>query len=155
MGLFLFGTAGLVGVLVGGRWLDRAPRGSAFVILGLVAVGVLGVALAYPSLGLVLAAGALWNGAWGPIPSLFQVSAVRARATSPEMAGAWINAMSNVGIALGAVVGGLALEAAGIRASAWLGVALLVVALAIVAVAPRAFPGRAAATPDGRSAAHA
>lgn len=148
MGLFLFGGAGLVGVLVGGPWLDRSPRGSALVILGLVTAGVLAVALTYPSLGLVLVAGALWNGAWGPVPSLFQVAAVRARATSPEMAGAWINAMSNVGIALGAVLGGLALESAGIQASAWFAVALLIAAIAIVVTARRAFPGTAASVTE-------
>lgn len=144
LGLLVFGVAGLVGVLVGGPWLDRSPRGSALVILGLVAVGVLGVAVGYPSLGWVVAAGILWNGAWGPVPSLYQVAAVRTRATSPELAGAWINATSNVGIALGAILGGRALESAGIEASAWVALALLIGAAGIVAAARRSFPDRAA-----------
>lgn len=150
LGLFVFGAAGLIGVLVGGPWLDRSPRGSVLVILGLVAVGILAVALTYPVLGLVIVAGVIWNGAWGPVPSLYQVAAVRTRATSPEMAGAWINASSNVGIALGALLGGRALEAAGIQASAWVALALVVVAVLIVAVGRRAFPGRPApASPAG------
>ena len=142
LGLLVFGAAGLAGVLVGGPWLDRSPRGSALVILGLVAAGVLVVAVGYPSLGWVVVAGVVWNGAWGPVPSLYQVAAVRTRATSPELAGAWINATSNIGIAGGALLGGRALEAAGIEASAWVALTLLVVATGIVAGARRAFPGK-------------
>lgn len=132
--LLVLGAAGLVGVLVGGPWLDRSPRRSGLVVLGLVVAGVAGVAVGYPHLVWVVAAGALWIGAWGPVPSLYQAAAVRAGAGSPELAGAWINATANVGIVLGAVLGGQALEAGGILAAAALALGLLLVATAVLAV---------------------
>jgi predicted MFS family arabinose efflux permease len=79
-------------------------------------------------LALVIVAGAVWNGAFGAVPSLYQTAAVRTRATSPELAGAWINASSNAGVAVGAALGGVVLGGAGIRAVAWLAAALVVLA---------------------------
>ncbi|MCV2395401.1 hypothetical protein OEB99_13880 [Actinotalea sp. M2MS4P-6] len=112
---------------------------NALVILGLVAAGILAVAVGHPHLAWVVAAGVVWNGAWGPVPSLYQAAAVRTRAASPELAGAWINATSNIGIATGAVLGGRALDAAGIPAVAWLALVLIAVSIVILAVARGAF----------------
>lgn len=138
--LLVFGVAGLIGVLAAGPRLDRHPRASAFVILPLVAVGIAGAGAGFPVLALVIVAGAVWNGAFGPMPSLYQAAAVRARATSPEVAGAWINSTCNIGIAAGAALGGLVLREAGVREVAWLSVALVAGAIAIAALARRAFP---------------
>ena len=71
-----------------------------------MAVGASGVALAYPHLGAVVAAGMIWLAAFGPAASLYQSASVRTAASSPETAGAWINASSNAGIAGGAALGG-------------------------------------------------
>ena len=37
-------------------------------------------------------AAAVWNGAFGGVPSIYQACAVRTHAVSPELAGAWVNA---------------------------------------------------------------
>jgi predicted MFS family arabinose efflux permease len=138
--LLLFGVVGLIGVWSVGPRLDRHLRGSALVILAILAAGIAGSGAAYPMLALVIVAGAVWNGAFGAVPSLFQTAAVRAQAMSPELAGAWINASSNVGIAVGAALGGVVLERAGLREVTGLAAALVVIAIVIVLLARRAFP---------------
>jgi predicted MFS family arabinose efflux permease len=91
------------------------------------------VGASIPSLALVIVACVVWNGAFGPANSLFQSAAVRADATSPELAGAWINATANFGIAAGAALGGVVLDAFDARALAWAGAIPLALALALFA----------------------
>jgi predicted MFS family arabinose efflux permease len=137
--LLVLGVFGLIGVWSAGRRLDRHLRGSALVVLTMVAAGIAAAGAAFPVLALVIVAGAVWNGAFAAVPSISQTAAVRTRATSPELAGAWINASSNAGIAAGAALGGGVLASAGIRDVAWLAAALVVVAIATVLLARRAF----------------
>jgi predicted MFS family arabinose efflux permease len=137
--LLVLGVFGLIGVWSAGRRLDRHLRGSALVVLTMVAAGIAAAGAAFPVLALVIVAGAVWNGAFAAVPSISQTAAVRTRATSPELAGAWINASSNAGIAAGAALGGVVLASAGIRDVAWLAAALVVVAIATVLLARRAF----------------
>ena len=138
--LLVFGVVGLLGVWLASGQLDRRPRFSAVVILSIMGVAVAGVGVAFPVLALVIVAGAVWNGAFGPVPSLYQAAAVRTKATSPDIAGAWVVATSNIGIALGAAVGGLALENLGMRGVAWVATAFIALAILGVVVARRAFP---------------
>lgn len=72
--------------------------------------------------------------------SLYQAATVRTRATSPDVAGAWVNSTCNVGIAAGAAVGGAILDRAGLDLVAWTAAGLVVAALVIVVRARRAFP---------------
>lgn len=140
--LFAFGVAGLLGIGIAARHLDLRPRRSALVIIGAIGAGLAGVAVGVPSMVLVLLAGVVWCGAFGPAPSLFQSAAVRARAVSPEIAGAWVNSTANAGIAGGALIGGLVLDASGISQVAWTGAALLGLTLLAVLAWRRAFPTR-------------
>jgi predicted MFS family arabinose efflux permease len=140
--LLVFGAVGLVGVWIAGPRLDRHFRRTALVVLALLAVAILGAGAAFPVLVAVVVAGAVWNGAFGPVASVFQTAAVRTDAVSADLAGALINATSNVGIGAGAAIGGLVLEAAGIRAVAWTAAAVVVLAGAVVLVARDAFPHR-------------
>jgi predicted MFS family arabinose efflux permease len=137
--LLLFGIFGLIGVWFSGPRLDRHLRGSALVILAILGTGIAAAGAVYPVLALVIVAGAVWNGAFGAVPSLYQTAAVRAQAMSPELAGAWINASSNVGIAVGAALGGVVLARAGLREVAWLAAALVIIAIVVILVARRAF----------------
>jgi predicted MFS family arabinose efflux permease len=138
--LLVFGVCGLIGILVAGPRFDRHPRRVAVAILAVVGAGIAGAGAGFPVLAAVIVAAAIWNGGFGPMPSMYQSAAVRARATSPEVAGAWINATCNVGIAGGAAIGGIVLEAAGIRDLAWIAVTLVIAAVLIVIFARRAFP---------------
>lgn len=139
--LLVFGAFGLIGVWLVGPRLDRHLRGSALVILAVLGAGIAAAGAAFPGLVLVIVAGAVWNGAFGAAPSVYQTAAVRTRATSPEMAGAWVNAASNAGIAGGAALGAVVLGGSGIRTVAWLAAALVTLAIVTVLLARRAFPG--------------
>jgi predicted MFS family arabinose efflux permease len=138
--LLVFGVFGLIGVWSAGPRLDRHLRRSALVILAILGAGIASAGTAFPLLALVIVAGAVWNCAFGAVPSLFQTAAVRAQATSPELAGAWINASSNAGITAGAALGGVVLASTGIREVTWLAAALVIIAIGIVLLARRAFP---------------
>lgn len=140
--LLLFGAVGLAGVWVSGPRLDRHFRGTALTVLVVAAAAILGAGAAFPVLPAVIVAGAVWNGAFGPVASVFQTAAVRTDAVSPDVAGALINATSNVGIGAGAAIGGLMLEAAGIRAVAWTAAAVVALSGAVVLAARDAFPRR-------------
>jgi predicted MFS family arabinose efflux permease len=137
--LLVFGVFGLIGVWSAGPRLDRHLRGTALAVLVILAAGIAAAGAAFPALALVIAAGAVWNGAFGAVPSVYQTAAVRTQATSPELAGAWINASSNAGIAVGAALGGVVLGSAGLREATWLAAALVIVAIVVVFLARRAF----------------
>ncbi|WP_223691921.1 MFS transporter [Leifsonia poae] len=136
------GACGLLGLWFGAATFDRSPRWSGVAVIGVAALGMIGVGLGYPSFVAVLLAAAVWSAAYGAAPSFFQAASVRTHATSPEIAGAWVNTTSNIGIAGGAAIGAVTLDAAGAGALPWVGAALMVVALAITATARGAFPSR-------------
>ena len=142
--LLAFGGLGLAGVWIAGPRLDRHFRRTALTVLTLVVVAVLAAGAAFPALAAVIAAGALWNGAFGPVASIYQTAAVRTEAVSADLAGAWINATANVGIGAGAAIGGVVLELGGLRAVAWTSAATLVLAGVVVLLARDTFPARTA-----------
>ena len=135
--LLLFGVCGLVGLRVAAAQLDHRPRGSAIAIPALMAAGAGAVALAYPRLAPVVVAGMVWLAAFGPAASLYQSAAVRTAASTPETAGAWINASSNAGIAGGAALGGVVLAGSGITWVAWTSAAIVAGSAVLALVRPR------------------
>jgi predicted MFS family arabinose efflux permease len=137
--LLVFGAFGLIGVWSAGPRLDRHLRSSALVALAIVGVGIAAAGAAFPGLALVIVAGAVWNGAFGAVPSVYQTAAVRTQTTSPELAGAWINASSNAGIAAGAALGGVVLGSTGIRDVAWLAAGLVIGAIVMLFLSRPAF----------------
>lgn len=140
--LLACGASGLLGLWYAGRGLDRNPRRTAVVVLALMigAVAVLGAT--WPTLIAVVIATAVWSGAFGGVPSIYQACAVRARAMPPELAGAWINSTANIGIAGGAAIGAGLLHVAGLSSLLWPGVLLMICGLVVVLLSPRSFPRR-------------
>src|SRR5699024_8903977 len=120
--------------------LDRNPRVTAFAILGAIGLCMAAIGAAVPATIAVLIIGAVWNMASGPMPSLAQTTVVRTRATSPELAGAWVNVACNIGIAGGAFFGGLLFDAFGIAQVAFGGASVLAIAILTVVNARSAFP---------------
>jgi predicted MFS family arabinose efflux permease len=137
--LLVFGVFGLIGVWSAGPRLDRHLRSSALVFLAIQAAGIAAAGAAFPVLALVIVAGAVWNGAFAAMPSVYQTAAVRTQTTSPELAGAWINASSNTGIAAGAALGGGVLASTGIRDVIWLAAAFVILAIVMVLLDRRSF----------------
>ncbi|GAB89922.1 MFS transporter [Gordonia rhizosphera] len=139
--LLVCGLCGLVGLACAGRTIDRYPRPTILTVLGLLVAAMLAVGVALPWLVATVIAVSLWNGVFGAVPSIYQSAAVRAMPDAPDLAGAWINATANVGIALGALIGGFALGSSSGRASlAWVGAVVAAAGLGIAVVGKRAFP---------------
>jgi predicted MFS family arabinose efflux permease len=138
--LIVFGAVALVGIRLAGPHMDARPRAAALVILLTLALGLAACGVGVPALVPVVLAGALWNGAFGPVAAVFQSAAVRTNAVTPDLAGAWVVATSNLGIAAGAAIGGLLLHRAGIPGVAGFGAAAVLGAAAVVLGARSAFP---------------
>lgn len=138
--LLVCGACGFVGLYCTAKTLDRNPRATAVVVLSTVIGGLLILGVTYPTLGWVVLAAAVWNGAFGGVPSIYQACAVRAQAVSPELAGAWVNATANLGIAGGAAIGAGMLTIADLGALPWVAAGLVASGLAVVAATRRAFP---------------
>jgi predicted MFS family arabinose efflux permease len=134
------GACGLIGLWYAGRGLDRNPRRTALVIVAVMIGAVLAVGAGWPMLAPVLIATAVWSGAFGGVPSIYQANAVRAEAMPPELAGAWVNSTANIGIAGGAAIGAGLLHTAGLSFLPWPGALLMACGLVVVLVFPRAFP---------------
>ncbi|CAN5424497.1 MFS transporter [soil metagenome] len=138
--LLLCGVCGLAGLAYAARTLDHNPRRTTVVILALVIAAVLAFGVGFPALAAVVITAAVWNGAFGGVPSIYQSCAVRTHAATPELAGAWINASANFGIAGGAAIGAWLLPLTGLAGLPWVSAALIGLGLAVSLVARRAFP---------------
>ncbi|WP_051574741.1 MFS transporter [Mycobacterium sp. URHB0044] len=141
--LLVCGACELLALWWAGRNLDRSPRRAAVVLLVVVIAAVLALGGTWPTLVTVLVATVIWNGAFGGLPSIYQACAVRTHALSPELAGAWVNATANAGIAGGAALGAGLLQTMGLASLPWVGAALIASSFAVVLLSPKAFPASA------------
>jgi predicted MFS family arabinose efflux permease len=140
--LLLCGVCGLAGLAYTASTLDRRPRRTTIVIFSVVIAAVLALGAGFPLLVPVIVAAAAWNGAFGGVPSIYQACAVRTHAVTPELAGAWVNASANFGIAGGAAIGAALLPVTGLSGLPWVSAALIGLGLAVSVVARQAFPTR-------------
>ncbi|MDA2892089.1 MFS transporter [Mycolicibacterium sp. BiH015] len=138
--LLLCGACGFLGLYCTAKTLDRNPRATAAIVLLTVIGGLVILGSTYPTLGWVVLAAAVWNGAFGGVPSIYQACAVRSQAVSPELSGAWVNATANFGIAGGAAIGAGILTVAVVGILPWVAFGLVASGLVVVVAARRAFP---------------
>jgi predicted MFS family arabinose efflux permease len=138
--LLVCGVCGLIALWWVGRNLDRSPRRTAVVLLAVVVGAVVALGSSWPTLVAVIVTTVVWNGAFGGLPSIYQACAVNTHALSPELAGAWVNATPNAGIAGGAAIGAGLLRTAGLSSLPWAGASLIALGLAVVLLSRRAFP---------------
>ena len=136
------GACGLLGVWFVGRNVDRHPTRTAVVILAVVIGALVLLGSTWPTLVAVVAATAVWNGAFGGVPTMYQALAVRTHAVSPELAGAWINATANLGIAGGAAIGAVLLQTAGLWALPWVGASFASVGVVVILCLSKRFRPR-------------
>lgn len=138
--LLACGACGLLALWWVGRNLDRSPRRTAVALLAVVIGAIVALGGTWPTLVAVIATIIVWNAAFGGMPSIYQACAVRTHALSPEMAGAWINATANAGIAGGAAIGAGLLRTAGLSSLPWVGATLIALSLVVVLLSRKAFP---------------
>lgn len=142
--LFLFGATGVVGLWLAGLVIDRRPRAGFLgaLVLGAVCVAAL-LVLQTSTTGTVTAVAA-WVVGFGAIPVFCTAACLRARSLSPDLSAAVNNSASNVGIGLGAAVGGAVFAAAGLPTLIVVAAAAFALAAVLVLLLRGGFPTRVA-----------
>lgn len=143
--LFAFGGAGAVGLVLAGFATDRFPRVGFIIAAVAVVLALAGLAAAAgaQATALVVAAAVVWNIAFGGIPAMLQTRMLRTSSFQlRSLAAALQTTAFNIGIGGGAIVGGVAIDVAGLEVLPWVAIVIvaigLVVSLVIEARAARA-----------------
>lgn len=130
-----FGLGGFVGITMAGPLLDRLPRATLTVPVAVQSVALLALYADARSKVAVSLAVALLGAAAGPIFMATQSRILRVAPGRTEIGLAANSAAFNVGVAVGALCGGLVLHALGARETFLVGGLLTVVALVILGAA--------------------
>jgi predicted MFS family arabinose efflux permease len=110
--LLAHGAAGLIGLVLIGRDVDRRPRGTAVIVTGGFAACMLALLVAGPGSGVVAgAAVVLWAVPAGGMSVVLQAAVLRVARDRPDLASAVYIVAYQVGIAAGAGIGGVLLDA--------------------------------------------
>jgi DHA1 family inner membrane transport protein len=125
-----YGAAGLIGLTLAGSVADRHPRAALRLTTGLMAACLGGLGLGHATLPTVVIV-VIWGMAYGAIPTLTQSAALAAVPAAPDAGPAVVNAMSNVGIAGGALIGARELAAGPVPVLALTGAVLVTAALVL------------------------
>ncbi|KRA25722.1 hypothetical protein ASD65_15800 [Microbacterium sp. Root61] len=135
--LLVFGVLAVAGVLTAGVLADRHLRGMVVLAAILLGVAMLALGLWGENAVAVFLAIALWGFAYGGAPTLFQSAPARIAGSSADVAQSMVVATWNGSIALGAFIGGLAIDGTGVWILPWLTIALLALST-LLAVSSRA-----------------
>jgi predicted MFS family arabinose efflux permease len=142
--LFLFGGAGVLGLVLAGIASDRFPkRGFAVAVLA-VMVSVLALALLSQNPVIVVAAFVVWGTAFGGVPAMLQTRMLRtASFQMRDLAGALQTTAFNIGIGGGALLGGILIDGVGIRSLPLVELGLLTLGIAVSVAVDAAYSRRA------------
>jgi predicted MFS family arabinose efflux permease len=132
--LLVFGVVALASIFIVGSMIDRWLRPLLVVGLCLFLVATLTLGLAQGSPAQVYLAAAVWGLAFGGFSPLIQTAALRSAGKAADVATSMIVTLWNIGIAGGALLGGVLLERWGALALPWSLLFLLLPALTLVAV---------------------
>ncbi|CAN5129455.1 MFS transporter [soil metagenome] len=147
--LFVYGGAGVVGLLVAGVLADRYPR-FGFVAMGAAcALSVLLLALGSSNQVLIVIAVGCWGAAFGGLPALFQARMLHT--ASPRLrdfGSALFTTSFNIAIGVGALVGGVLIDAVGLAVLPYVLVALVLTGVVVNLVAESSLRGRALERPS-------
>ncbi|WDZ87779.1 MFS transporter [Micromonospora cathayae] len=148
--LFVFGLAGIAGVGLAGHLLDRFPYATLVVPVGVQAVALLGLGGFATGQVVVVGLLALLGCSAAPVFLVTQGRMLQVAPGRTELAFAANSAAFNVGVALGALLGGVLLAPLGVRGAFTVGGLLTVVALLVVLAEPL-LTGRTRPRSTGRS----
>lgn len=128
--LLFFGLAGALGLFAAGIFGDRYPRLVLNLMVVVLIVSILVTALFARGLVLAILLMMLWSASFGGLPALFQTRALHAAsARIRDLTGAIVTTGFNCAIGLGALFGGVALDAFGMSVIPYVAAALVVVGL--------------------------
>jgi MFS transporter, DHA1 family, inner membrane transport protein len=125
-----YGAAGLIGLTLAGSVADRHPQAALRLTIGLMAACLAALGLGHATAPTVVIA-VIWGMAYGALPTLTQSAALAAAPAAPAAGPAVVNAMFNVGISGGALIGARELAAGPVSTLAVTGAALVIGALAL------------------------
>ncbi|MCO8168086.1 MFS transporter [Pseudomonas sp. 21LCFQ02] len=135
-----FGAVGLIGNALGGRMVDRHPLVASLTFCTLLSVGMLAVVPSVGSIAALMAALIVWGINQAALFLVCHVRLMKAAPQAPAFAASLNVAGGNLGIGLGAMIGGrvidsLGLTYLGVAAAAIVGLAILL-ALAMLRFDP-------------------
>jgi predicted MFS family arabinose efflux permease len=127
-----YGTAGLLGLTLAGSVADRYPRPALCLTIAVMAACLAGLGLGLdrtvlPTVVIVV----IWGITYGTVPTLTQSAALAAVPAAPDAGPAVVNAMSNVGISGGALIGARELAAGPVSVLPLTGAGLALAALVL------------------------
>ncbi|MCU1571693.1 MAG: transporter [Naasia sp.] len=126
--LFVYGGAGVLGLVLAGLVATRHPVSSIAVAAGAVIASMVALAAAPQLQWLSVAAMAAWGVAFGSLPPLLQTRQMHlASERIRDLAAAGMTTAFNVGIGGGSLVGALILDRWGIETLPWVGAGILTV----------------------------
>lgn len=128
--LMAFGAIGLIGNSVGGRLVDRSPFGTSLLFGGLMAVGMLALVPGMSIRWGMAAALGIWGISQAALFVTCHVNLMKAAPEAPAFAASLNISGANLGIGLGAIIGGHVIDSFGISG---LGVAgALIIGISLV-----------------------
>jgi DHA1 family inner membrane transport protein len=132
-----FGANGLAGNWLGGRFVGRGPLLLTFLFLALLGIGTAAVVPAAGSRAWVMLALATWGIANTALYPICQVRVMQAAAHSQALAGTLNVSAANAGIALGAILGGLAIQHWGLASVGYLAAAVALMGMLAIPLVAR------------------
>lgn len=130
--LLAYGAAGVIGLVVLGRFTDANLRRALLVSIAVITVAVVVIALLGGEPGWTLALVVAWGIFYGPVPSYVQTAAMNAAPEHPDTVAAIHNSTFNVGISVGAFVGAQVALGAPPSGIAYVSAGLMLVAFWVV-----------------------
>lgn len=132
--MMAFGAVGLIGNTLGGRLVDRSPLGATALFSALMAAGLAVVAPVMQSHGLLAVALGVWGIAQAALFIVCHVRLMKSAPEAPAFAASLNISGANIGIGLGAVVGGHVIDNYGLASLGWAAAAIVGVSVGLAFV---------------------
>jgi predicted MFS family arabinose efflux permease len=129
--MMAFGAVGLIGNTLGGRMVDRSPLGATALFSSLMAAGLAFVAPVMQSHGLLAVALGVWGIAQAALFIVCHVRLMKSAPQAPAFAASLNISGANIGIGLGAVVGGNVIDQYGLASLGWAAAAIVAVSVGL------------------------
>jgi predicted MFS family arabinose efflux permease len=141
--LLVYGVGIVAGNLVAGPLADRQMRLAVLLFPAVLGAAMIVFTLAGSSSVVLFVVAGLWGVGFGALPTTISTWLARAEPTKLESVGGLQTAVFQVAVALGAFIGGLLVDGAGVQATLLAGgAASLVGALVMVSIKPPPLPSR-------------